>query len=758
MALLPGSLAIDAGTSAGAPATDQRGHARVGAVDIGAFESQGFTLTISSGNNEHTTIDSAFANRLSVQVTANNPLEPIDGGQVTFLALGSGPSASLVPNPADISGGQASVTATANGIAGAYTVAATATGAVSGVTFSLTNDKAAPVVQVGDAGGTYNGNAFPATATVAGVDSTPASSLEGVTPTLTYYAGTYTSVSQLSGLTALSGAPSMAGSYTVVASFGGSTDYTSASALANFAIGQATPAVSVMDKGGTYNGNAFGASDSVAGVNGVAGSSLEGISLTLTYYQGTYTLATLPSSGGSSTAPTTAGSYTVLASFAGSTDYTSGSALANFTISKATPTVSVTDASGTYNQLPFAASATMVGVNGIAGASLENVGLTLDYKQLDGSGNVIADLGSTAPFLPGSYSVTASFAGSTDYYPASATTTFTIRTPTTSITGPTIGVPGQPLTDAFVVNGPTQGIVFNINYGDGTSLTTPAGGPNTKLDHLYTAVGSFTIQVTATDKYGVVSQLATQKVSISTVAMEADPSGGTALAVGGNAAGGDTITVSAVDTTGKKVDVTINKTDYGTFTPTGHIFVYGQGGKDTITLKPYVVGNSTYYYIQVPAFLYGEGSGGDKISAAGSAANNELSGHGNNEVLTGGQGRDLLIGGMGAATLNAGTQDDILIGGWTNYDIFSSGMTYDQKLAALDAIMTEWSSTSDSYTARVSFLATYLNTNTVHDNYVNGVAVKDYLYGNSKANDWFFAGSNDSVTGQNKNDVTTTIN
>ena len=41
MAITPGSPAIDAGTSAGAPPTDQRGYARVGAVDIGAYEFQG---------------------------------------------------------------------------------------------------------------------------------------------------------------------------------------------------------------------------------------------------------------------------------------------------------------------------------------------------------------------------------------------------------------------------------------------------------------------------------------------------------------------------------------------------------------------------------------------------------------------------------------------------------------------------------------------------------------------------------------------
>src|SRR5262249_52403207 len=157
---------------------------------------------------------------------------------------------------------------------------------------------------------------------------------------------------------------------------------------------------------------------------------------------------------------------------------------------------------------------------------------------------------------------------------------------------------------------------------------------------------------------------------VTTVAMEGDFSGATALAVGGNAAGGDTIDISATDKTGRSVSVNVNGISLGTFTPTGHIFVYGQGGRDKITLKPYVVGKNQYY-ISVPLFLHGEGSGGDKTSAAGSAANNVLTGSGTNEVLTGGQGRDLLIGGAGTATLNAGTQDDILIGGRTNYDIGS---------------------------------------------------------------------------------------
>ena len=88
MALLPGSPAIDAGSSgAGIPATDQRGESRVGGVDIGAFESQGFTFTVVPGSTPQTSnIGTAFANPLAVTVTANNPVEPVDGGIVSFVA------------------------------------------------------------------------------------------------------------------------------------------------------------------------------------------------------------------------------------------------------------------------------------------------------------------------------------------------------------------------------------------------------------------------------------------------------------------------------------------------------------------------------------------------------------------------------------------------------------------------------------------------------------------------------------------------
>jgi hypothetical protein len=145
-ALLPGSPAINAGTASGAPANDQRGTARVGATDMGAFESQGFTLALNGGNNQFASIGTNFASPLSVTVTASGAGEPVNGGQLTFTPPGGGASCTIAGNPASINGGIATSGAvTANATAGAYNVAAGANGVSSPSNFTLTNN-AAPTV------------------------------------------------------------------------------------------------------------------------------------------------------------------------------------------------------------------------------------------------------------------------------------------------------------------------------------------------------------------------------------------------------------------------------------------------------------------------------------------------------------------------------------------------------------------------------------------------------------------------------------
>jgi hypothetical protein len=141
MALLPGSPAIDAGTSGpNIPTTDQRGADRAGTVDIGAFESQGFTFAAVSGSTPQTSdIGVTFTNPLAVTVTANNPVEPVDGGVVGFVTnpAANGASAIFSAHSAEIASGLAAITAAPDNVLGSYTVAANA-GALS-VTFDLTN-------------------------------------------------------------------------------------------------------------------------------------------------------------------------------------------------------------------------------------------------------------------------------------------------------------------------------------------------------------------------------------------------------------------------------------------------------------------------------------------------------------------------------------------------------------------------------------------------------------------------------------------
>ncbi len=141
-ALLPGSPALNAGTNTGAPATDQRGFSRPqqSITDIGAFESRGFTVAISSGSGQATLINTAFANPLIVTVSSSFS-EPVNGGLVSFSAPGAGASATIGGNPASIAGGlAASGVVTANNTAGGpYNVAANASGATAAVNFALTN-------------------------------------------------------------------------------------------------------------------------------------------------------------------------------------------------------------------------------------------------------------------------------------------------------------------------------------------------------------------------------------------------------------------------------------------------------------------------------------------------------------------------------------------------------------------------------------------------------------------------------------------
>ncbi|MBO9664195.1 right-handed parallel beta-helix repeat-containing protein [Dokdonella sp.] len=144
VALLPGSPALNAGTANGSdvPAVDQRGRARVGTPDVGAFESRGFALMRTGGSGQSATVNTAFAAPLAVRVVATDDGEPVEGGRVVFDGPVSGAGAVLTPSAID-AGGNARATAVANDVVGGpYTVTAVAAngdGAALRAEFSLTN-------------------------------------------------------------------------------------------------------------------------------------------------------------------------------------------------------------------------------------------------------------------------------------------------------------------------------------------------------------------------------------------------------------------------------------------------------------------------------------------------------------------------------------------------------------------------------------------------------------------------------------------
>ena len=152
IALLPGSPAIDAGddtTCAAAPAggLDQRGIDRSQSAhcDIGAFESQGFTLSLTSGSSQSVAPGAAFSSPL-VATVASLHGEPVQNGIVTFSGPGSGAGILSSPVSGSIAAnGQASITPTANGTTGSYAIIAAATGTTpASVSFAATNGGSTP--------------------------------------------------------------------------------------------------------------------------------------------------------------------------------------------------------------------------------------------------------------------------------------------------------------------------------------------------------------------------------------------------------------------------------------------------------------------------------------------------------------------------------------------------------------------------------------------------------------------------------------
>jgi hypothetical protein len=143
--LLPGSPAIGSGAAApGVPSVDQRGIARSGRIDIGAFQTQGFTLTKTAGDNQRMNPSLAFAPLVvTVASIGSGGAEPVAGGQILFTAPATGASiATPTATSAIASDATASISPVANGQPGGPYLVTASAGAESTTAFSLTNTRA----------------------------------------------------------------------------------------------------------------------------------------------------------------------------------------------------------------------------------------------------------------------------------------------------------------------------------------------------------------------------------------------------------------------------------------------------------------------------------------------------------------------------------------------------------------------------------------------------------------------------------------
>ncbi len=265
--------------------------------------------------------------------------------------------------------------------------------------------------------------------------------------------------------------------------------------------------------------------------------------------------------------------------------------------------------------------------------------------------------------------------------------------PVVTISGPASGVRGQ--SRAFDLSGsdvsPADiafGFTYAIDWGDGSPGQNVTAHDTLTVDHVFEQEGTYSIHVTAADRDGAVSSVATYTIGISVAEIQPDPLAPNrrVLVVGGSA-GADNLKIKPGTHPGElKVVIRDEENELfyrHKFDPViDRVVVYGQDGDDDIVVKPGV---------NVPAWLFG-GSGDDRLKGGG--ADDILMGGDGDDVLASNGGRDILIGGLGADKIVGDGGDDLLISG---------SVIFESLDRALSDIQAEWTS-ARSYAARVANL------------------------------------------------------
>jgi hypothetical protein len=412
----------------------------VGAIDLTATETvtaaSAHSITVAGGSAQSAAIGAAFATALTVTVQ-DTYTNPVSGATVTFTPPASGASATLTTPAATDATGQTSVTATANGTAGAYTVTA-AVGAAS-ASFSLTNTAIAPTLSISCYSGAYDGNPHTCTGTATGLGGVTVSGTWSFNP----------------------GSETAAGSYPETGTFT-STDssYSTGGTASNtLTITAIAPTLSISCYSGAYDGNPHTCTGTATGLGGATVS-------------GTWSI--IPGS------ETAAGSYPETGTFTSTnSSYSSGTASNTLTITAIAPTLSISCYSGAYDGNPHTCTGTATGLGGAT---------------VSGTWSIIPGSETAANSYPETGTFTSANSSYSSGGTASNTLTITAIAPTLSIScynGPYDGNPHTCTGTATGIGGGPVSGTWNFNPGGETAANSyPETGTFTSANSSYSSGGT----------------------------------------------------------------------------------------------------------------------------------------------------------------------------------------------------------------------------------------------------------------------------
>jgi predicted metal-binding membrane protein len=484
-----------------------------------------------------------------------------------------------------------------------------------------------------------------------------------------------------------------------------STDYTTVSTSVIVNVVQATPTVSVNPVNLTY-GTALANSQLSGNATWIVGGSTSTVAGTFTY---TSAAGSVLNAGNG---PTEAVTF----SPADSTDYTTASTTVIVNVGWATALVSVNPVNLTYGTA-LANSQLSGTATWIVGGNAVTVAGAFTYTSAAGT---VLNAGTGQ-----SEAVTFTPTDSTDYAPVQTRVTVNVAQADTSTKVTSSANPAvfgqQVVFTATVTNtsgagvvstGTVQFVLDGANYG--APVAVDATGHAVSAAVRFLAGASHTVKAIYSPSQNFLGSNGSLTQTVQTVAREPDPLNPTLtdLFVGGTAASNQ----AQIKLKNGQITVDLVDGNPPTTVPLAGLnalVVYGQGANDHIQVDK---------QLMLPTFLFA-GNGANVHIEGGGGPTVEVGGSGGNDHLQAGTGRSILIAGQGGGHLQGSGGDDILIGGYTNFD---------NNLPALEAILAEWNS-GDTYAVRTMALGFYFNTTTVHD---DGIA--DLLEGGG-GQDWVFA-------------------